>query len=40
MVGVGIISQSISNKIPQDLLGVLCVIGALIDFYAFFCWRK
>ena len=40
MLGVGILSQSISNKVPTDLLGVLCVVAALVDSYSFFVWRK
>jgi len=34
MLGVSLLCTSISNKVPTDVLGVSCVVAALVDAWA------
>jgi len=36
MFGIGLLCTAVSDKIPSDVLGVSCVVAALVDFWSFF----
>lgn len=40
MLGIGLLCSSISDKVPTDVLGVSCVVAALVDAWSFLFRRK
>ena len=34
-LGIGVLCHTISNKIQVDSVGVMCVLGAFMDFWSY-----